>query len=75
MLEKSIIQEADLDRLKIKYAILEEFGMVVPGSNERVIASPPGSVTFYEDIFEAGIKFLLHQFIWDILDFYQVPLT
>lgn len=75
VLGKYVIQEADLDRLRIMYTIPDEFRMIVLGSNERVIAPPPDCVAFYEDAFEMGVRFPLHQFIRDILDFYQVAPT
>lgn len=70
-----MIREADLERLRIKYPILDEFRMVVPSSNEKVIAPLHASVALYEDAFEAGVRFPLHPFIWDILDFYRVAPT
>lgn len=40
-LERSLTQEADLDRLRAKYAIPDEFRMTVPYLDERVISPPP----------------------------------
>lgn len=70
-----MIQEADLNRLRTTYAIHDEFRMIVLDPEDRVVSPTPGCVAFYKDTFEAGLRFPLHHFITNILDFYTVTLT
>lgn len=55
-------QKAGLDKPRTMYDISNEFRMIVPGLNDRVVSPSPECIDFYEDAFEAGIRFPLHPF-------------
>lgn len=65
----------DLERLRIIFIVPKEIKLIVPSLEDNVMFSPPGCVTFYEDAFDARIRFPLHPFIKNILDFYMVTPT
>lgn len=70
-----MIQKVDLNRLRSTYAIPDEFRMIVPSSKDRVVSPSPRCVAFYKNAFEMGIRFPLHSFITNILDFYIITPT
>lgn len=74
-LKKSMTQEVDFNRLRSAYAVPDDFRMIVPSLEERVVSPPFRCVAFYEDTFKASIRFPLHPFILNLLDFYTVTPT
>lgn len=74
-LERYEIYEVDLERLMIKYSVLDNFGMTIRGLDNMIVSPPSRCIAFYEDTFKAGVRFSLYLFITNILDFYAVTPT
>lgn len=70
--EKSKIRKAELRKLKDKYSVLDNIRMTVPSLDDRILSPRSRCIAFYEDGFDAGVRFLLHPFIKNVLDFYKV---
>lgn len=58
-----MIQEMDLDSIRVKYDVPDEFKMTAPSPDDKVVFPSSWCITFYEDIFEAGIRFPLRPLI------------
>lgn len=74
-LERSKIQEADIDRLRSMYSILDDFKLTFPQLDDIVVFPSPRCIAFYDDVFNTGMRFPLHPFIINILDFYTLTPT
>lgn len=74
-LERFEIQEANLERLRKMYYVPKDVRMTILGPSDRVVSPSSRCIAFYEDIFEASVRFPLHPFITNNFDFYTMTPT
>lgn len=65
----------DIVQIHEKCWILDTFHLHALGSEDRVTSSSTKFLVVYEEDLHAGLRFPLHDFIWNVFDRYQVILT
>ena len=73
--EVNIMTHDDLGCLREDYSFLDEIQIRIPEEGETVLSARPGEVAFYEAVFPADLRFLIHPTIRRILTFYNICLT
>ena len=73
--EESHLTESDLKMFWVQYFIFSSFRLVAPGRDDRVLIPPKDRVIFYEKPLLSDLRFHLHPFICNILDYYHILLT
>ena len=73
--EPSILIDANLEKLKKKYFILESFQLSAPSPSDRVLRSLESCVSFYDESLWSRLHFSLYFFICNMLDYYGLQPT
>ena len=73
--EQSILSNLDLQELKKKYFILEEFQLIASDQDDQITELSEGYIAFYDEALRSGLRFSLHPFFSNILDFYRLHPT
>ena len=68
----NIMTQGDLDQLMESYSILSSIQIRLPETNETIASVRPSEVAFYEAVFHAGLRLLIHPMIRMILHFYNI---
>ena len=60
---ESVMTIVDLERLRSLCFILDEFGLTLASTDDRIHVPSVGSVGVYEEAMKAGLRFPLHPFV------------
>ena len=74
-IEQSVWNDLDLQKFREKYLILEEFQLVAPGQDGRITEPSEGYVAFNDEALRSGLRFSLHLFFYNVLEFYRLHST
>ena len=68
--EQSVLTNLNLQELRD-----EEFQLIVPDWDDRITKSPKNYIIFYDEVLRSELRFSLHLFLSNVLDFYRLHPT
>ena len=71
-MEASSLSEPNIERLRKQYRIPEQYQLFTPGADGRVNSPSSGQVTFYVEDLRTDLRFLIPEFVRNLLDYYDL---
>ena len=71
----SVLRGGDSTRLRAIFHIPPGVELLIPGVESRAHLPPMGWFCVYEDQLLAGVRFPLHPFLSNLLNYYRIPLA
>lgn len=71
----SQIREGELERLRVTFHIPTNVEIRVPGADFRASRPPVGWRCCFEDQLKGGLRFPIHPFICEVLNYFRIPLA